>query len=346
MASPNTNWSEILSTTLYNRSGELADNMLKNNGLLAKLQEKGNVQPIDGGVAIIEELEYAENGTYTRYSGYDTLNIAPSDVMTAAQFAIAQAAVAVSISGLEELQNAGKERVINLLDSRIRNAEKTMMNNISNDCYSDGTADGGKQIGGLQLLVADTGTSGTVGGIDAGTWGFWQNYVASFASNSLTPGSATITTMMNRVYQNTTRQRDFPDTWIADNTYYRYYLESLQAIQRVASDSKAMAGFMTLKFMNADVIFDGGFQGTTTGNVATGSPLGAGGSWLSGTGAPASHMYALNTDYIRLRPHRSRNMVPLNPTRFSVNQDAEVRLIAWAGNMTVSNRWAQGLIKA
>lgn len=69
MASPNTNWNEILTTTLYNRSGELADNVLKNNGLLARLQEKGNVDPIDGGVAIIEELEYAENGTYTRYSG-------------------------------------------------------------------------------------------------------------------------------------------------------------------------------------------------------------------------------------------------------------------------------------
>lgn len=62
MASPNTNWNEILTTTLYNRSGELADNVLKNNGLLAKLQEKGNVKPIDGGVAIVQELEYAENG--------------------------------------------------------------------------------------------------------------------------------------------------------------------------------------------------------------------------------------------------------------------------------------------
>ncbi len=266
--------------------------------------------------------------------------------MTAAQFAICQAAVAVSISGLEELQNAGEERVIDLLDSRIRNAEKTMMNNMSNDAYSDGTADGGKQIGGLQLLVADTGTSGTVGGIDAGTWGFWQNYVASFASNSLTPGAATIQTMMNRTYQNITRQRDYPDLWIGDNTYYRYYMESLQAIQRVSSDKDGMAGFMNLKYMNSDVVFDGGFQGTTTGNVSTGSPLGAGGSWLSGTGAPANHLYALNTDYIRLRPHRDRNMVPLNPDRFSVNQDAMVKLIAWAGNMTVSNRFLQGLIKA
>lgn len=76
--------------------------------------------------------------TYKRYSGYDVLNISPSDVFTAAQYSIAQAAVAVSISGLEMLQNAGKEKMIDLLESRIGNAERTMQNNISNDCYSNG----------------------------------------------------------------------------------------------------------------------------------------------------------------------------------------------------------------
>lgn len=85
-------------------------------------------------------------------------------MLTAAQYPWAQAAVAVTISGLEELQNSGSERVLDLLESRIDNAEKTMRNNISNDCYSNGTASGGKQIGGLQLLVADVNNSGTVGG--------------------------------------------------------------------------------------------------------------------------------------------------------------------------------------
>jgi len=95
--------------------------------------------------------------------------------------------------------------------------------------------------------------------------------------------------------------------------------------------------------MDADVVFDGGFQGTTAGNV---SVLGSGGSWLSGSGAPSSHMYFLCTDYIWLRPHKDRNMVPLDPDRFSVNQDAMVKLIAFAGNMACSNRFLQGVLKA
>lgn len=273
----------------------------------------------------------------------DILNISPSDVFTAAQYPFAQAAAAVSISGLEMLQNSGKEKMIDLLESRIKNAERTMMNNLSNDCYSNGTADGGKQIGGLQLLVSDVANSGTVGGIDRSVWGFWQPNSQSFATNGLTPGPATIQTMMNRTWLQQARQADKPDLIISDNTYFRYYWESLQAIQRIGEDNSGMAGFMSLKFMNADVVYDGGFQGNTTGNV---SVLGSGGSWLSGPGAPASHMYFLNTDYIFLRPHKDRDMVPLDPDRFSVNQDAMVKLVAWAGNMTMSNAFLQGVIIA
>ena len=174
MASPNL--SEIVSTTLRNRSGKLADNVTNNNALLFKLNSKGKVKPVDGGRTIVQELDYQENGTYKRYSGYETLDISPSEVFSAAEFDWKQGAVSVSISGLEELQNSGSERVIDLLESRITNAERTMANNVSADMYSDGTANGGKQIGGLQHLVADSPSTGTVGGINRATWSFWRNY--------------------------------------------------------------------------------------------------------------------------------------------------------------------------
>jgi hypothetical protein len=231
--------------------------------------------------------------------------------------------------------------MIPLLESRIGNAERTMQNNISNDCYSNGTADGGKQIGGLQLLVADVNNSGVVGGIDSGVWGFWQNNLFSFTAAGLTAGAATMQTAMNRAWLNQSRQADRPDLFISDNTYVRFYWESLQAIQRITEEKTGMAGFANLKFMDADVVFDGGFQGTATGNV---SVLGSGGSWLSGSGAPANHMYVLNTEYIFLRPHKDRDMVPLDPDRFSVNQDAMVKLIAFAGNEAMSNRFLQGVL--
>ncbi|MCR4319563.1 MAG: hypothetical protein NUV74_04395 [Candidatus Brocadiaceae bacterium] len=61
MASPNL--SEIITTTLRNRSGELADNVSKGNALLNRLREKGSWKPASGRT-IVQELDYAENGTF------------------------------------------------------------------------------------------------------------------------------------------------------------------------------------------------------------------------------------------------------------------------------------------
>ena len=55
---------------------------------------------------------------------------------------------------------------------------------------------------------------------------------------------------------------------------------------------------------------------------------------------------ACNTKYLHYRPHRDRNCVPLDPDRFGVNQDAMVKLIGWAGNMTISNCALQGVLVA
>ena len=335
MASPNL--SEIVTTTLRNRTGKLADNVTRNNALLNRLKERGKAKPFSGGRTILQELAYAQNGTYKRYSGYEVLNISPSDVFSAAEYPIRQSAVAVSISGLEQLQNSGKEAIIDLLDSRIQNAEDTFMNGLAFDVYSDGTATG--QITGLQALVSTAPTSGTIGGIDRATWVFWQNIAYSAVTNGgAAATSANIQRYMNAVALQLVRGNDGPDLIVAANGYYSLYLESLQAIQRVTDEKMAGSGFTSLKYFGAgrsvDVVLDGGFQGYSSDtNPTTG-------------GAPANTMYFLNTNYIFYRPHRYRNMVPLDPDRFSVNQDAMVKLIGWAGNMTVSNSRLQGVLTA
>ena len=57
------------------------------------------------------------------------------------------------MSGLEEIQNAGKEQMIDLLASRIDVAEASIANTLSNSIYSDGTGHGGKEVTGLQNQV-------------------------------------------------------------------------------------------------------------------------------------------------------------------------------------------------
>ena len=327
LSNPSTTMTEIVTTTLRSRTGKLADNVSKNNALLARLSAKGKRKMVTGGRTIVQEIEYAENGTFKRYSGYEALNISPSDVFTSAEYNYAQAAVAISMSGLEIIQNSGEAAIIDLLASRIGNAERTMRNNIALDIYSDGTADGGRQIGGLQLLVSSTPTTGTVGGIDrsttAGTF-FRNKKFGGVADGGAAVTTANIQSYMNRLYVQLVRGADKPDLIVADNNYWRLYLESLQAIQRISSSDEAMAGFSSLKYMDADVVLDGGYGG----------------------GSPANTMYMLNTDYLYFRPASGRNFEPLGDERMSVNQDAMVKLIGFAGNMTLSNGFLQGVLVA
>lgn len=317
----NVNFDNLLTTTLESRTGELADNVTKNNALLKRLKERGNIRPISGGSKIVEELEYGESNSVW-YSGYDTIATTNPQLFTAAAYEMKLLAAPVGCSGEELLKNSGRERVIDLMEAKVKNAEKTLMNQMSIGIYSDGTGSSGKQLTGLKALVADNPTSGTVGGINRATSGneFWQNFAKSY-NTALT--TSTIYDAMNEAYLSCSRGTDKPDLIVADDTLYSLYEGSLVPQQRFTNASLADAGFQNLKFKGADVIYDGGLGGY----------------------CPAGHMYFLNTEYLKLRPHRDRNFKLIGDReRVAINQDAIYRIIGWAGNLTMSNAKLQGVI--
>lgn len=325
------NLSDIITVGIQSRTGQLADNVTNNTALLFKLKQRGNVKTFSGGNVILQELAY--NDTTTRnagsYSGYDTIDITPNSPISAAQFDIKQYAAAVSVSGLEQIQNSGKEAIIDLVEGRIMVAEAQLMDRISAGIYSNGTGNGGKDITGLAAAVSTAPTSGTYGGINRATWTFWRNVAFGAVTNGgAAVTSANIQSYMNRVVLQLVRGTDSPDLIVADNNYYRAYLESLQAIQRVTSEEMAAAGFSALKYYGsgkaADVVLDGGIGGSISANT----------------------MYFLNTKYLHFRPHKDRNFVPIGPDRMSINQDAVVKLIGWAGNLTCSGAQFQGVLHA
>lgn len=329
MAFPNL--TDIVTTTIQNRSGKLADNALRQNALLNYLNKKGNVKPFSGGNVILQELMYNDTTTQNAgsYSGYDVIDITPNSPLSSAQFDIKQYAAAVTISGLEQLQNAGKQQIIDLLEGRVAVAEKQLMNQLSAGVYSDGTGNGGKNITGLAAAISTTPTSGTYGGINRATWTFWRNVAFSAATDGgAAASSANIQSYMNRTLLQVIRGSDSPDVAVADNNYYRFFLESMQAIQRVTDDEDATSGFSALAYYGAGkkmkVYCDGGIGGS----------------------APTNRMYFINSDYMFFRPHSERNMVPIGGQRQSVNQDAVVKLIGWAGNLTTSGAQFQAVLGA
>ena len=324
MAFANSAITDIIATTIQSRSGELADNLTQNNAILQRLNSKGNVRPFSGGNVILEEIMYNDPNTNNAnsYSGYEVLNIAPDSPISAAQYKIAQYADAVTMSGLEMLQNSSKEAIIDLLDGRMQVSEARLLNRISGDLFLDGTGNGGKNLDGLAAAVSATPTTGTYGGINRANWTFWQNV----ATTGTTITTSNILAKMTSTAIQLVRGTDKADLIVADNNFYSLYVQSLQAIQRITSEESGASGFASLKFYgggtSADVVLGGGY----------------------GNEQPSNTMYFLNTNYIFLRPHKERNFVPIGGERQAINQDAIVKLYGWAGNLTTSNSFLQGIM--
>lgn len=331
------------STTIQNRSGILADNTSNNNALLRKLKARGNVKPFGGGNVILQEIKYVDPNSINAnsYSGYEAINIGVNSPISAAQFSITQYAAAITMSGLEMLQNSGREQIIDLMEGRISIAEDELMNRIDYDLYQNGTGNSGKNLTGLAAAIPDDPTTGTYGGISRVTWNFWRSqYFRGVTDGGAAVSAANIVQDMVTLGLRCVRGSDMPDLWIGDNTYYSMYVNALQSIQRITSDTgsgEAGAGFPSLKFygggMAADVVLGGGISGAVSPTQTT-------------SGATSAHMWALNTKYIFFRPHRDRNFVPIGGERQSVNQDAVVKLIGWAGNLCSSGPQFSGVLIA
>lgn len=317
MATPSAIFTEMVSTTLRNVADDVADNVSKHNALLRRLKEKKKFITLDGGYEIQIPIEYAENGTYQRFSGYDTLNTNASDVITSAKYDWCQIALHVVSSGRELRMNSGRSQMINLVKSKKSNALKTAANNFSIDIYSDGALS--NQIGGLANVIQTNG-QGTVGGLNSATFTFWRNkYREITGTNAYT--STTFKQEMNALWLQQVRGADKPDLIVLSHDFFSVYEAGEQQLQRYMDEKMANAGFVGLKYKTADVIFDDNTNFTTT----------------------AEKGFFLNTDYLYVAQHRDAQWTA-DDEKKPINQDAIVLPYYWMGNMVCSNRSLQGVL--
>lgn len=323
MPSPNSSWDAIATTTLEHLSSDFSDSITKHSAVLRKLSAKGRKRVVSGGDVIVEKLVYPGNDTYKRYSGWDSLDVRPTQDITAAQFTPKQAAVSVAISGREQAQNQGKEKMADLLEVRTENAKKALQNGVASDLLSDGTSDSAKQIDGLLAAIPLDGTAGVYGGISRVTYSWWRPFTFDATTDGTAAAtSANIEGYMERVYTEITRGEDAPDLIIADNLYWRLYAAALRGRQFITPADKGDSGRPVLYFMGAEVCMEG-----------------------YGAEVPDNRMWFLNTDYLSWRPYAGRDFTVLDGSRYSFNQDGFVKIIGFMGNLTCSNQFTQGLLK-
>jgi hypothetical protein len=148
---------------------------------------------------------------------------------------------------------------------------------------------------------------------------FWRPYYQYDSAMS----STSLPLAMNTLWAQLVRGSDRPDLILMDANAWASYLQGLLANQRFTQAETGQIGFPSLKYQDCDVVLDGGIGGQ----------------------CPANTVFMLNTKYLKFRPHAERNFVPLSPkTRESINQDASVTILAFAGNLTCGGRQFQGRV--
>lgn len=327
LVQPNANITELVAATNPATSKKVFDSVTRNNALLNRLTAKKNVRTVNGGVPIRENIAFAENGNATFYSGAEAWQLAQQNVITAAEFGIAEAVSPIVILGQEKAANRGASQILELLANKMMVAEATLKNLIATSLHSDGTASGGRELTGLQSAVTTSPSSGTYGSIDrsVATNAFWRNQAFGGVTNGTgVVSSANIQAYMNALWFACTRGADYPDLILADNNFYNAYMQSMQSMQRFPMQDAKMAdsGFQSLKYQQADVVLDGGIGGAM----------------------PSNRMYFLNTDYIFFRPLAGYEFKVDSDARRPINQDAEAYAIFFKGNLTCGGAQFNGVL--
>ena len=299
----NPKYNTLLTSTLENRPGVVADNLMNNAELFFWLKSKGRVKPVSGGTVLLEPIRYGDVASVGITRGYDQLNMTTSDNLTNAEYEWVEMYANAMASKREIRSNMGEQQVIDIFEEKIAAAEGALYNLSASEVYTPSTTHGGRGIPGLQEALktpSDNGT-GTFAGISRADNMWWRNQTAERA----TIDESNIIEVFNEVWANCILKTEKPGAAFVDTNLYLLLQNKLQQQQRFQSGQSAKAGFETLKFNTMEVFLDGGIGGS----------------------CPVNTGFVLNEKWICWKPHRQANYVAAKEDLVPIDQMAVVSRI-------------------
>jgi len=283
----------------------LRDQFFNATPMMAQMMSKSKVV-YDSGDQIKQPVLFGELNSGW-YSGLDTFNIDTKQTTTLANFDWKQFYVNVTLDGNTELRVEGDEKILSIISTKMDNASKTLNKQFTTAMFTD---QGSKALDDMTSAIA---TSGTYGGIDKGTYTWWQGNVDStggaFSMDMLqsTYGAASDGPLQPDLV--ITTQAIYDKIWLRVQPQQRGNLENTPALAKI--------GFSGISFNRATIVVD--------------------------KACPTGVIFVINTDFWKLVNHRNRNMT-WTDKKIPINQDAWVRQLLWAGDLICQSPRYQGYI--
>jgi hypothetical protein len=325
----------LYTTTWQNRQEGTADNVFNATPFWYWMKENGRMIPQRGGRFIEENLEYAANSNIVWLQKGSTVPLNDFEFLTVAQFQWKYVAASIVRFGVDDQQNAGKSKIMSLMNSKMENTEQALIEQFESVLTggagttipagaTDAIPGADFAIDGLQCLVADApqttpgGGGISVGGIDSSVYTWWQNQYmsmagSSFAANGVNNMRHTLNNCMNN------RIGDRPDIILSDQQTYEWYEQSTLSYLRITNNKLGDAGFENQTFKQIPMVW---------------SPT------------ITQRMYFLNSRFLKLiyDPSMYFTMTEWKPIPDQVNDRAAQ--IATAATLTTNRRRVHGVISS
>lgn len=325
------NLDAVLASTHARIEKKFQDNLSTKTPMFTKFTEKEGIALVEGGKELTFPVILA-NGNAGSYYGDDVLTVSRPAGLQPLTFSWKQFYSTVVLDGVEEIMNAGESEAASLLEGRMSQSELTTAESFESMLCSDGTGNVGgdgtvRDWNGLQNLIPDTNTSGTIGGLSLATYTKLRNQVYSTAVTAFNTSQAGRAAMTNLwvACKHGNRVPNFAVTTDAIWTLFNLSLTNNERFVMEGADKKmTSAGFPNVMFMG-------------------------GTSVVSSAYCLASHLYMMRvakpkTDGgIFLVVSKSRNF-KLGKFIEPVDQDKRVAKILTAGQLATDAPYLNGVI--
>lgn len=300
---------------------QVTDNIYNGAPVFFRLS-KSNKRMVQGGTQIEVPLLFSRLAAGGFYSGFDVLDMSPSDTVKNAVFDWKQAYVPVTIDGLTLVKTDSPDAIVDFIQFAFQQAEMEMTAILAAALWGDGTT--ANSLTGLGAVVDDGGAVASYGGITRSS-NTWWNAVDDSSTATLTAAALNAAIMnASKGGKHTTliasRKEQYNRAWAlaaADQEF--------PAQPGGSDDQLASAGFTNILFNNIPWVVDPNvFDGPNSSNSA---------------------IVGLNEDFLHwvVSP---RGDFALEPFQTPTDQDAMTSKLLFAGNLAASNCATQWKLSA
>ena len=259
MANPNVGQLVAQAWQKLTNDGKPEDNIFEEYSQLKRLEEGKAFRPFTGGRSLIGTIEYAVNTTVESISPTQSLDTTIVDVFDEWEANWKQYAGTFSMTSFEDAVNRGDSAKFNLEKGKLKNLRMSMRKRINEDIF--GATSNSTDLSGLQSLVPDSPSTGTVETINAGTYSFWRSKQTSGAQT--TSAYDNLRSSMRTIRTSCSKGQGvmYPTDYVTGSATANGYEGLLIANERIMDkkDSSANGGFQgdVYYFGTAKLFWDG-----------------------------------------------------------------------------------------